>query len=155
MISVMKYKREIADDALVAEMLPLFQKHWEEIAHYKDIPLEPDFKKYLVLEGLGDLRVYTARDESGRLVGYAIYVIFIDAHYQSLLGAKQDVLYILPANRGFGMDFIVWCDNQLKDQGIKVVFQHVKVAHDFGPMLKFLGYELVEHLYSKRLDREG
>lgn len=154
MISVMKYKREIASAELMAEMMPMFRKHYEEIAHYKDIPLDPIERVYLDLESVGGLRVYTARELGGQLVGYAVFSVFKNPHYASSLEAKQDVLYIAPESRGFGMDFILWCDNQLKADGIKVVYQHVKIAHDFGPMLKFLGYELIENIYGKRLDLE-
>ena len=37
-------------------------------------------------------------------------------------------------------------------QLLQVVSQHVKLAHDFGPLLKRLGYEHVEHVWQRRLD---
>jgi hypothetical protein len=32
-----------------------------------------------------------------------------------------------------------------------VVFQHVKTAHDFGPLLERIGYTLVEKVYARRV----
>ena len=50
------------------EIKPLLHKHWLEVSHYPDIPLDPDFERYAVMQDQGRFVVYTARDE-GRLVG--------------------------------------------------------------------------------------
>lgn len=132
------------------EIYPLFLKHWEEIAHYKNIPLEPDFDKYKEIEAVGMLRIFTAREE-GKLIGYCVYFINHNLHYKSTIQALQDVLFVQKDKRGFGMKFIKWCDEQLKKEGVNVVHQHIKKAHNFGPMLERIGYELVDLIYARRL----
>jgi lysylphosphatidylglycerol synthetase-like protein (DUF2156 family) len=52
-----------------------------------------------------------------------------------------------------GAAFIDWCDQQLRAEGVQVVSHHVKLAHDFGPTLARLGYEHVEAMWQRRLDR--
>jgi GNAT superfamily N-acetyltransferase len=148
----MQFKRERFDDVF-EESLPLLEKHWKEIAHFQDIALEPDRAGYSKVEEAGALRVYTARDEAGVLVGYCVYFVRHNLHYKSSLQASQDVLYIDPTRRGFGREFLKWCDEQLKSEGVQATYQHVKAAHNFGPMLERQGYQLVDLIYAKRLDQ--
>jgi hypothetical protein len=49
--------------ALWPEIFPLFEKHWEEVAHHKDIPLAPDYEFYLKADEMGMLRAYTVRED--------------------------------------------------------------------------------------------
>jgi GNAT superfamily N-acetyltransferase len=130
----------------------LTKKHYLEIAHYQDIPLDLDHEAYLALERNGNLRVFTARDEDGALVGYAIFFLRMTMHYKSSLQAVQDILYIDKEHRGFGKKFIEWCDCALAGERVQVVYHHVKCAHDFSPMLERLGYQQIDKIFGKRLD---
>lgn len=134
------------------EGVKLLNKHYKEVAHYQDIPLDPDHETYLKIESLGNLRVFTCRDIAG-LIGYAVFFIKKNMHYQSSLQGIQDIIFIEKESRGFGAKFIKWCDDQLRDEGVQVVYHHVKTAQNFGPMLERQGYELIDLIYGKRLDR--
>jgi hypothetical protein len=144
------FQRERVSDVF-EEVLPLLKQHWEEIAHYKDIPLEPDFDLYCKIEEAGALRTYTARGPDGKIVGYCVYFVKPNLHYKSSLQAIQDVIFIDRSHRGFGKSFIEWCDKALCAEGVQVVYQHIKEKHNFGPMLERLGYELVDLIYARRL----
>jgi GNAT superfamily N-acetyltransferase len=148
----MKFEREILTVKLWEEMFPLFEKHYEEIAHHKDIPLDPDITQYMKLEEIGALRAFIARDEAGLIAGYAVYFIRYNLHYRSSLQALQDVLFIDPERRGFGAKFMLWCDDELKKEGIQITYHHVKQAHNFGPLLERMGYKLVDLIYTRRLN---
>ena len=147
----MTFQREELKDC-INEARPLLLEHWKEIAHYPDIQLEPDEERYFASEAAGVLRVYTARDD-GAIVGYAVFFVNTNAHYKSSLQAMQDIIFIDPKHRGSGGRFILWCDEQLKAEGVQVVFQHLKSRHNFGKMLERFGYELMDLIYAKRLDR--
>ena len=136
----------------IEEALPLFKRHYEEIAKYKDIPLEVDLETYARIEAAGGLRCYSARD-AGRLVGYVIFFVKNHPHYASTLFASQDVLYLDPDYRKgmTGLRLIRFADRQLEAEGVQVVTQHVKTYADFGPLLERLGYEKVETVYMRRL----
>lgn len=149
-----RFQRERSQDVF-DEVMPLLELHWREIAHYQDIPLSPNFKQYAALEDAGLVRTFTARDSEKKLVGYAVFFVRHNLHYQSSLQASQDILFIHPDKRGFGARFILWCDRQLKEEGVAVVYHHIKVAHNFGKLLERMGYEMVDLIYAKRLDREG
>lgn len=152
-MSKVAFARESAH-AVWDEIQPLLAEHWREIAHFDDIPLEPRREVYEHLETIGGLYVFTVRDD-GHLVGYAVYVVDVHMHYASSKQATQDVLFLLPGyrNAGIGMGLINYADTAMRDAGVQVVLQHVKLAHDFGPLLKALDYEQVESIYARRLDR--
>ena len=166
---------EIFSDLFVGEAWPLIKAHKLEVAHYADIELEPDVDAYLEKQRLGGLRLFTVRKhepigeaEWGKhrvkvplypiakqpLVGYAIFVVAPNAHYRSSLQATQDVLYIEKQYRkGTGRLFIAYCEDRLRDEGVQVVHHHLKIAHDHPETMAALGYEPVEKVYQKRLDR--
>lgn len=153
-----RFANEPLTDALWAETLPLLREHWREVAHYPDVPLDPDRDFYRSAESIGLLRVFTARADDGfsgtdRLVGYAVYFVKPNPHYKTSLQASQDVIYLDPSVRGgTGYKFIAWCDQQLASEGVQAVYQHIKAAHNFGKLLERQGYELVDLIYAKRLD---
>jgi hypothetical protein len=135
------------------EIKPLIEEHYHEIAKYKDIPLEPDWACYKAMETLGVLKIFTCRDEdTNALIGYSIYFVRAHIHYKTCLTAQQDILFIRKEYRGKGMRFIKWCDEQLKAMGVQMTIHHVKAAHNFGPMLERIGYELMDLIYTRRLD---
>ena len=137
--------------AVIDEIKPLLHEHWQEIATYQDIPLDPDYPAYEMAEQHGRLRIFTARRD-GVLVGYG--VLFVgNLHYKSSRIATQDILFVLPEHRlgrvGFGL--VRFLDAQLKAEGVQVVYQHVKLAHPaLGRVLSHVGYEPVETIYARR-----
>lgn len=145
----MIFQLEKAQDVF-EEMQPLLQLHYEEIAHYKDIELKPDKEFYFNAEDQGRLRVFTVRDDN-ILVGYSVYFLKHNPHYKDSLQASQDVVFIRKDKRGQGREFVKWCDEQLKEMGVDVVYHHVKAAFNWGPMLEKQGYKLIDHIYGKRL----
>lgn len=148
----MKFKSEKIADVL-EEAKPLLLKHWEEIAHYKDIPFDPDYDQYIKLEELGTTRSFSARTEDGVLIGYAVFFVRPHIHYRSTLMAYQDIIFLDKAHRGIGFFFIKFCDDSLRSEGIKVVLQHIKAKFNWGPMIERMGYELQDLIYTKRLDK--
>ena len=147
----MNFTRETIKDSY-EEAKPLLLAHYKEIAHYQDIPLDVDVETYLKFEALGFIRVYVSRDDEGKMIGYGVYFVRPNMHYKSSLQAVQDVIYIQKERRGMGGRFILWCDKQLKAEGVQAVYHHVKAEHNFGPLLERFGYKLVDLIYARRLD---
>lgn len=148
------FQREGFYDDLVDEIKPLLKLHYTEIAYYKDIPLNPDYELYRNAHKNGILRIYTARDNN-ILAGYAIFFVRPAPNYNDSLQAVQDILFIEPSKRKgtLGIKFIRWCDDQLRASGVQVVYHHVKMLMDFGSILERQGYECLEKVYAKRLDK--
>ena len=136
------------------EILPILKEHYLEIAHYKDIRFEPDVAYYFSAEDNGKVHTFTAR-EDGELIGYAVFGVLYNIHYKSSKQAHQDIIYIKKEKRGFGRYFIEWCDEQLRGMGVQVVYHHIKASHNWGKVLEKMGYQMVDVLYTKRLDKEN
>ena len=150
------FAREPFGPKLYVEMYPLLVKHWHDVAKYHDIVLAPDVEMYVAQQQQNTLRIYTIRQED-TLKGYAAFMVRSALHYKQSLQAAQDVIFVDQSLRGTTpLKFIRFCDDMLRAEGVQVVYQHVKVAPglNFGKILERHGYELVEHIYAKRLDKE-
>lgn len=138
---------------LWAELRPLLEAHYHEIAHFKDIPLDPNVDDYATAEANGRYRFYTARVD-GELVGYVGFLCGPALHYRNSLQAGEDVIFVRPDMRksGLGSGLLRFAHADLKACGIEVVWHHVKKAHpELGRLLEHDGFELVDLMYARRL----
>lgn len=151
---MLTYQRETLSQAR-PDGEPLLLRHWQEIAHYLDIPYAPRWDGYENLERAGILRIFTARLD-GQLVGYCVFTVAHSMHYATSLEASEDVLFVAPEQRKgrVGIKLIEFSDTVLKLEGVQLVRRHVKFAHDFGPLLERLRYEPIDRIYGKRLDKD-
>lgn len=149
----MDYREELVTE-IRGEMEPLLRRHYHEIAKYKDIELSPDWEVYAMLEADQALRCYTARDD-GVLVGYAVFFVRYNLHYQHSLQAVQDVLFIDRDHRrgmATGVRLIKEAERRLAALGVQVVYHHAKRVNRMGELLQRLGYELSDEVFAKRLN---
>ena len=143
------FNREPLTD-VIDEMRPMLEDHWRECAHFDDIPLDPDFDAYLMAHRMGKVRLFTVRDY-GELVGYALFFLG-NMQHKAVNTATQNLVFIHPSYRMgmVGYRFIKYFDEQLADEGVSIVYQTVKPAVDYSPLLERLGYEAVETTYVRR-----
>jgi GNAT superfamily N-acetyltransferase len=136
-----------------AEITPLLDKHYKEIALHQDaIPLAPDWARYASLEELGVLAIYTAR-EDGRLIGYSVFFVTPHIHYETTLVASNDLLFVDPEYRGgsTGLKLIRFSEQALKERGVKKVTWHCKFSNGLQHLLNRLGYADEEVIVGKIL----
>lgn len=136
-----------------ADIIPLLEKHWEEVALNKEkIKLNPDWDAYANLEDAGVLKIFTSR-EDGKLVGY--FVVFVKAHihYKDHLFCYNDVIFIDEEYRkGFTSPRLIkFAEKCLKADGVEVMIVNTKMHKPFDSLLIWLGYKHIENLYSKVL----
>jgi GNAT superfamily N-acetyltransferase len=155
---VPQFQRETLANCM-AEIQPVLRhEHWEEVGHFKDQPIDMEWDRYAQIESLGKLRCFTIRSplneefKESVLMGYAFYLVDFHLHYKTIKVANQDILYVRKKYRGIGKGFLSWCDEQLKNEGVTTVTQHIKPYFDWGHMAESLGYELAEKIYTRRLD---
>lgn len=148
-----RFYEEIVTHHFFAEAKGLFEQHHAEVSSDKDLILNPDVEIYLRLAEIGLIKLFTVREASSRLVGYAAFFIKKNPHHSDHVIANQDLIYISKESRGYGSQFIKFCDEQLKEYGVTSVIHFVKVDHDWSPILKRIGYQHIEHAYQKRLDK--
>lgn len=156
MLATLSFAREQAE-TVIRDIGPLYRAHWLAVGHYRDLPPEPDFERYRLFERQGILRLYTIRDEDGRLKGYGVYLLGTALHYQDVLTAQESTIYVDPQSRP-GTQFMDFIDAELKAEGVQIVTKHVKAKHDprraeaHLRLLRRSGYELQDYVLTKRLD---
>jgi hypothetical protein len=143
------YAAEPLADVL-AELLPLTQRHFAETQRHREAGCTPDITVYERLAAAGTLRVFTVRLIPSELVGYCLMIVRRH-HHTNQVRAFEDLLYIAPEHRGDGKSFVRWCDQQLKLEGVEVVQRVCQTKHDHGRMFERMGYDKTEETWSKRL----
>lgn len=133
------------------EIVPLLRAHWREVAHFQDIPLEPDEAFYASAQAQGITRFFTVRRD-GHLVGYAMFFVKANPHYASSVQAVNDVVFLDGKHRGLtGWKLLQYCDQQLEAEGVDAIYWHIKAMKDFGPILERMGCGLVDQIYARRV----
>lgn len=149
------FTRESVAD-LWEEVSPLLRMHYEEIAYYKDIPLDPDVERYEALEKAGVFRTYVARVD-GVLVGYAAFFVMPHLHYKSCLTASCDVIFVLPEYRKTSVSagLFLFFGKELAKEGVQMELQHIKAKDidTLGPMFEKQGYSLMDNIFVRRYGR--
>lgn len=154
------YARESLTQELWDEILPLLHAHYHEVAHFKDMELNPHLSKYEQIQANDGLRIYTARLADNVLVGYMVAFVARSLHYADHIFANQDILFVAKEHRGsrIGVDLIKYAHSRLRaDDNVSTLYQHCKAKSELniGPMLeRLLHYELVDLIYAIRLDQE-
>lgn len=146
-------------DRLVKELPPLFHRHWQEIALRKEsVPLDPNWELFYFYASAGLLHVLTVRAD-GILVGYLFVLAGPHLHYASTKWAHVDMFWLDPLfRRGWaGVKMLIENEKHMRSIGAKVVVIPTKLHFlaergGLGKLLKRLGYEPIEMVYSKTLE---
>lgn len=150
---MIKYAVEEITESLIGEIKPLLEKHWEEIAIYKDvIKFDPKYEDYLLLETNKEIQTITVRDE-GVLIGYYVSFIYFHPHYQSSKFSVNDILFIDKSYRGstVGYRLLKFVEKELRKLGVDIMALHMKVDFPFEKLCEHLGMIKTEVVYSKYL----
>jgi hypothetical protein len=132
------------------EALPLLERHYEEIAQFKDVQkLDPDWDSYTTLERNGNLWILTVRD-NGVLVGYMVMVISRARHYKTLLMAAEDIHFLLPEYRKglTGYRMIAKTLQAMRDKGVGMITMRTKADKSHAALFERLGGQLQDLVYA-------
>jgi hypothetical protein len=135
------------------EALPLLDRHYEEIAQFKDAQkLDPDWETYEALERAGKLWVMTVRD-CDVLVGYIVMVINRNLHYKQLLMATEDIHFLLPAYRKglTGYRLLVKAKQAMKERGCQMAIMRCKAGMSHAALFERMGGDLSDLVFAFRL----
>lgn len=127
--------------AIAREIIPLWHRHWAEIALDKErISLDPDFEQYYRLDTEGILRVLTVR-VGGELVGYSFSLIGPHLHYRSTRTAHTEMFWLAPEYRSgwTGVRLLRLTRKGLKQLGVKLHTINIKLSFAGGRVAKLLG----------------
>jgi Acetyltransferase (GNAT) family len=145
--------REAYTPEFIAEVKPLLEEHWKEIAGYQDsIPLDPDYDWYYKMQEGKKLVCIMARIE-GELVGYSVFMLIRHPHYQSTVHAMNDVIFVRAPHRQsrVGLGLIRESERTLKALGARKISWHIKLSNDLDKILLAKGYDFDEMIMGKLL----
>jgi GNAT superfamily N-acetyltransferase len=141
---------------------------WDELAdlsaaHFAEVSdlaathaLDLDRECYAGLERKGGHLFAVARDGACRLVGYLSLIIRRSPHAKAL-SAWQDAIYLHPDHRAGwnAAGLISAADAELRERGVAIVYQFVPTAHDFGAVLRQMGYNPTEIVWTRHLTHQA
>lgn len=139
------------------ELLPLFKKHYAEIAVDKDVcPLDPDWDYYAGIDRMGLLRLLTARASNGKLAGYIFNIVGHHNHYKSTRFAVTEMFYLHPHFRKGWQPVKFFIENLrgLETSGADIATINFKLHFQdgrVGKLLARLGYEACDLVMRRRL----
>jgi GNAT superfamily N-acetyltransferase len=138
--------------AVIEEGKPILFEHWEELATYSDIPLDPDYEAYEAADKNGMLWLYVARLR-GEMIGYAPYFVRRHLHYRCLIATNDIVLVRKPYRHfGFGTALFDFIEADMVAHGVAVIHTSTKTTHpELAFLLRSRGHEEVDRGYSLRL----
>jgi len=137
---------------VIDEIKTLFENHWEEVSGNPEIPLNPNYDRYLELDKLEMLHMVTARND-GKVIGYHVSMIMPHLHYQQSITCFTDIFFIHKDYRhGFtGIKLFKFLEESLKEKNVQRIYMGTKLKLDIGPILERLGYKAIERIYTKMI----
>jgi len=144
---------------IAQEILPLWKRHWKEIAlHQEHVPLAPDFDRYYAYDLNNVLHILTVRDD-GMLVGYVFLLVMPGhLHYCDTSWAVSDMFWLHPSYRfGWtGIKMLKEAEKGMRARGVKILQWSIKFHFEAerGTIEKLftrMGYFPSEKILSKYL----
>jgi hypothetical protein len=134
------------------EVLTLLDAHYQELSVTKHYKLNPCFDLYKANESNGKCRVILCKDNNV-IVGYIVFFIDINLHYQDCLLATEDIYYLKPEYRKgrTGIKMFKFAEEYLKSLGVNMIKYATKVHSDNSALFEYLGYAFTEKVYIKTI----
>lgn len=136
------FARELITDAVLEELYPLWEAHWQETEMYRSgRKMSPDLARYKQFSEQGFYQLYTARNDEGKMVGDAGMYRNLSMHEQRW-SATEDTWYLLPEYRRGrnAIRFLKYVEDQMRAQGCEDVYMSTKMVNGAGRILEYAGY---------------
>lgn len=127
---------------VLPEIKELLQEHYEELTLNKGrIKLKPVWNQYFDMENTGKFFAIIARMD-GVVVGYSGFILDRHLHYEDILVAANDVLFLKKEYRlGMtGIKLLKFSEKFMTDMGANKITWHIKHKNDFRNILYRMGY---------------
>jgi hypothetical protein len=137
------------------EISKMFEKHYEELSVTKGFKLNPDYNVYWEADKRKTLKVILCKN-GDETIGYIVYFIGLNLHYKDCLLATEDIYYLKPEYRKgrTGIKMFKFAEQYLKSIGVNMIRYSTKTHLDNSKLFEFLGYEFIEKVFIKKLDRQ-
>jgi hypothetical protein len=127
---------------VLPEIKELLQEHYEELTLNKGhIKLKPVWNQYFDMENTEKFFAIIARMD-GVVVGYSGFILDKHLHYEDILVAANDVLFLKKEHRlGMtGIKLLKFSEKFMSDMGANRITWHIKYKNDFRNILYRMGY---------------
>ena len=130
----------------------IIKDHYEELSVTKTFPLDPDWEAYKTILDSGKLRFVTCK-EDGKLIGYIIFFMMPHLHYKTCLTAFEDIYFLKKEYRKgrVGLKMFQFAEKLLKEQGVQRILYNTKVHSDNSSLFEYLGFTLIDKVFTKLL----
>jgi hypothetical protein len=148
------------NDALLAEIMPLAQKCWNESTTVKgescafygerDFDIEPCVELYQNLHDNGAMVIVTLRDD-GVLRGYVEGFVYRSLHHGKVKGGIGDSVYIEPNYRVYAGVLTKRFEDEMQARGVGIIGWPTQLNGPVYGVLKAMGYTGDDIVMEKRL----
>ena len=147
----MEIERETLDADGWAEVMPIFERHWQEFQGGSGVPFDPNIEMYNTLQDAGFLLYVTVRD-AGELVGYWLGMLVYSLHSKNQLVCNCDSMYLMPECRnGTGKRMLKKVEELARDAGAVRFVVGTCVRFPLDRWLERLGFKAEDHVFLKEL----
>lgn len=149
MTSKLKFREENML-SIKQELLPLFEKHYDEVGAFGGIKtgLNIQWAAYAVLEEKGMLHFVTARSGK-KLVGYYVSIIAPHLHFKNILVAENDTLFLRKKYRtGLEGCRLIKYASELVRKKCDVIILNLPVGDAYVKVAKYAGFKLIGHKFT-------
>lgn len=139
---MIEYAVETLTPELIAEMLPLQDGYWQEVAGpFHQFPPDVDWKTYMLAQNTGRLKVLCGRVE-GVLKTGAFIVITPHPHY-ACIAASLPLLFVHPDYRRGreGLRIVKLAEEEAIKAGAQMMMTHGGVHNGVYKLFEHLGYD--------------
>lgn len=140
-------------EKVLPEIKQLLLEHYEELTLNKNkIKLKPVWDRYFDMEQSGKFFALIARIDN-QVVGYSGFILDKHLHYEDILVATNDVLFLKKEYRlGMtGIKLLKFSEQYMKNQGANKITWHIKYSNDFRNILYRMGYANEDIIVGKLL----
>jgi GNAT superfamily N-acetyltransferase len=128
-------------ETLIEEGKALLEANWITSGSYlPDLPLDPDYSRYLRASRAGALQVLTLRVDHV-LVGYTVVLLTTSSHHRTVLVAHGEAMYVAPAHRRHARTLLRLTLECARKRGAKRMGWFVNPDHPVYHFLTRHGFE--------------
>lgn len=132
------------------ESYPLYKEHHNEL-NGPEKRFTVDLPKYMQLDSMQALMIFTIRDKDNVLVGHSYFILMRNHNHLDDIIADNTIFYItLEHRKGWlASKFIKYCDKILFNGGMTEIRMHTKTRSPFNVLLERSKYTQEEVVYKK------
>ena len=149
----MRITKTTVKDLWMDMIFEMAGEHQQELATNPEImQVNPAVDQYLQMEQAGILLVLRADDDDG-LIGYSVNLVHPHLHYQHLMVAQNDLLFITkPHRKGrAGLKLMQATIDHAKEMGAVMMMWHAKQGTTLDKLLQRKGYAVQDVIYSREI----